>query len=368
MRNRTISRRDNGESGQTLVVVTLALIALIGFLALAIDVGVLYSWRRNLQNAADAGALAGAGEICRGNPGSAISVAEAYAIENRADAATAVIEGDSSNIVRVTATSDVSLFFARALGMAESGVTAEAAAVCGGVTRAGHIWPIALHDSLLAGKTCGDRIIIIDDTKQCGVDMDCDLDGDGNDDVSTGYVDKTTGGDRGWLLFNVQNSDMPEYCDTFPENCGNQPGWFIENPLCVMPELPICIQGESGTIANFFDTADTVARENDPFYAYIPIFHKAADKKVGCPDGYPVFGGLGCNSQWRFLIYDTLCVRITGKLSKEEIEELDLGLKKNAKALEAIIECDIDNCFSPLASSGGGAFEPTGLSAVSLID
>ncbi len=368
MRNRTISRRDNGESGQTLVVVTLALIALIGFLALAIDVGVLYSWRRNLQNAADAGALAGAGEICRGNPGSAISVAEAYAIENRADAATAVIEGESNNIVRVTATSDVSLFFARALGMAESGVTAEAAAVCGGVTRAGHIWPIALHDSLLVGKTCGDRIIIIDDTKQCGVDMDCDLDGDGNDDVSTGYVDKTTGGNRGWLLFNVQNSDMPEYCDTFPENCGNQPGWFIENPLCVMPELPICIQGESGTIKNFFVTADTVARENDPFYAYIPIFHKAADKKVGCPDGYPVFGGLGCNSQWRFLIYDTLCVRVTGLLSKEEIEELDLDLKKNARAIEAIVECDIDNCFSPLASSGGGAFEPTGLSAVSLID
>jgi len=366
MRKRLVSSRDNRESGQTLVVVTLSLIALIGFLALAIDVGVLYSWRRNLQNAADAGALAGAGEICRGNPGSAISVAEAYAIENRADSATAIREGENLNIVRVTATADVSLFFARVLGIAESGVTAEAAAVCGGVSRAGHIWPVALHDSLLEGKTCGDRIIIIDSNKQCGVDMDCDIDDDGHDDISSGGDKNSLGGSRGWLLFNVSNSMMPEYCDTFPENCGNQPEYFLENALCVLPELPICIQGEPGLVNKFFSTADDVAKDNDPFYAYIPIFHKASDKGAVCPDGYDVFGDLSCSKQWRYLIYDFKCVRVTGLLT--DSQKAAIGLDKNVRALEAIIECDINNCFSSLGSSGGGTFEPTGLSAVSLIE
>ncbi len=49
------------ERGQILIVLTLALVALLGFTALAVDGGMVYSDRRYAQSAADASALAGAG-------------------------------------------------------------------------------------------------------------------------------------------------------------------------------------------------------------------------------------------------------------------------------------------------------------------
>jgi Flp pilus assembly protein TadG len=52
-------RRKN--RGQIIVVLALVLVALLGFTALAIDSAMIYSDRRNAQNAADAAALAGAG-------------------------------------------------------------------------------------------------------------------------------------------------------------------------------------------------------------------------------------------------------------------------------------------------------------------
>ena len=48
-----------GEDGQALIQVTLSIMVLLGFVALSIDVGRVYSERRNMQNAADAAALAG---------------------------------------------------------------------------------------------------------------------------------------------------------------------------------------------------------------------------------------------------------------------------------------------------------------------
>ena len=51
------------QKGATLIVVGLSLVALIGFAALAIDVGYLYAARNELQNIADASALAGARKL-----------------------------------------------------------------------------------------------------------------------------------------------------------------------------------------------------------------------------------------------------------------------------------------------------------------
>lgn len=51
----------NQESGQALVLIAAAMIMLIGFTALAIDGGMMYSDRRHSQNASDAGSLAGGG-------------------------------------------------------------------------------------------------------------------------------------------------------------------------------------------------------------------------------------------------------------------------------------------------------------------
>ena len=48
------------ESGQTLVLAALMGVLLLGFMALALDVGLLFNARRKLQTAADAAATAGA--------------------------------------------------------------------------------------------------------------------------------------------------------------------------------------------------------------------------------------------------------------------------------------------------------------------
>ena len=59
-------RRRAGQSGQVLVIFALALVALMGAAGLAFDVGRFYSEKRFLQNAADAGALAVANALIRG--------------------------------------------------------------------------------------------------------------------------------------------------------------------------------------------------------------------------------------------------------------------------------------------------------------
>ncbi|TME46966.1 MAG: hypothetical protein E6I56_05510 [Chloroflexi bacterium] len=63
--------------GQVLVLVALGMVAICGMMALAVDAGQLYFARRFMQNAVDAGALAGAQELVgtnanpTGNPASA---------------------------------------------------------------------------------------------------------------------------------------------------------------------------------------------------------------------------------------------------------------------------------------------------------
>ncbi len=58
MKKLTLKKR-NSESGQVMAFLALVLVGLVGFAALAIDGGMLYSDRRHAQNAADAASLAG---------------------------------------------------------------------------------------------------------------------------------------------------------------------------------------------------------------------------------------------------------------------------------------------------------------------
>ncbi|WP_305041470.1 pilus assembly protein TadG-related protein, partial [Geoalkalibacter sp.] len=52
-----------GEKGAVAVLVAVLLMFLIGMVALVVDVGYLYATRSELQNAADAAALAGARQL-----------------------------------------------------------------------------------------------------------------------------------------------------------------------------------------------------------------------------------------------------------------------------------------------------------------
>lgn len=128
------------EEGATAVVVAILLVVLLGFSALAIDVGAMHAERRELQNGADAAALAVAQDCaagdCDGGPyGDRWSTADAFADDNAGDLAAAIddvrIPGDlSGDTVTVETSSDpaLALRFAPVLGFDEATVGAAATA------------------------------------------------------------------------------------------------------------------------------------------------------------------------------------------------------------------------------------------------
>jgi len=75
--------REN-ESGQVLVITAVCVIGFMGFLALAVDVGILFHTKRQLQIAADAAATAAAVEYLHNgyNSASAITAGTAFATAN----------------------------------------------------------------------------------------------------------------------------------------------------------------------------------------------------------------------------------------------------------------------------------------------
>src|SRR5688572_28569086 len=83
---RLIQSAGTEERGQTLLLFVLALTVLLGFTAMAIDVGLLYEDRRHFQNTADAAALAGVAELPL-NPAAAKLKATDWAANNGVDSA-----------------------------------------------------------------------------------------------------------------------------------------------------------------------------------------------------------------------------------------------------------------------------------------
>jgi hypothetical protein len=74
----------NNEKGQTTVLVVLSMAVLLGFVALAVDVGTLFRARRNLQIVADAAATAGALDYYQNGIGKAGSVTSAQTAADNA--------------------------------------------------------------------------------------------------------------------------------------------------------------------------------------------------------------------------------------------------------------------------------------------
>ena len=137
-----------GQGGQTLVIVSVMAVVLIAFVALAIDGGNLYLQRRQMQTAADAGALAAARTWCEDPASDWQAVGEQYCDQNRGDTypGDCVAEAGTIGPVRVTASSDVSTWFMPILGggFATIDVSAVAEADCKPISVTGTILPMAV--------------------------------------------------------------------------------------------------------------------------------------------------------------------------------------------------------------------------------
>lgn len=146
------------EDGGVSVIVALLMVVLLGFTALAVDVGVLYSERAQLQNGADSSALAVAQECARSlaDPDCSIDapVATVLANENALDGMSnvqAITLDTAGRKVTVqtsaretgAAANSVSLYFARALGITSAEVGARSSAVWGSPQAGQTAFPLA---------------------------------------------------------------------------------------------------------------------------------------------------------------------------------------------------------------------------------
>ena len=73
--NKQTQLGSRSEKGQAMVLIVLAIIVMMGFAALAIDLGMIYSDRGAAQNAADSAAMSAAYTLCTGGNASALRTA-----------------------------------------------------------------------------------------------------------------------------------------------------------------------------------------------------------------------------------------------------------------------------------------------------
>ena len=134
------------DKGQVLVLVALAIFVLLGFAALGIDVGFMYSVRHELQRSADAGALAGASAFTTGkwDDPSVQGIAEdrARTFASKDTVVTTLLNSAEPPIgevhvdiihqkydhIEVVTQRNADLFFARIFGMSNRLITARAVA------------------------------------------------------------------------------------------------------------------------------------------------------------------------------------------------------------------------------------------------
>lgn len=125
-----ISNSIKSEKGTAVVIFALCMTVVLGFSALAIDVGVVVFEKSRLSNAADAAALAGAQELIN-NKSNAYNIVNQYLEKNGVDPLNAeVVLFDSDTKVSVTVKKDVNYYFARILGFDKVNIQTIGVAMC----------------------------------------------------------------------------------------------------------------------------------------------------------------------------------------------------------------------------------------------
>jgi Flp pilus assembly protein TadG len=168
-RNAPVVRR--AEAGQAIVVVALALVAILGILGLATDIGYLRYTKRQLQTAADAAAMAGAAELAYGDVTSAAQAdSAANGFTNGTNGATVTVNNPplsgqhvgNSSYVEAIVSKITPTFFAKAFGVKTVTLQARAVADLG----SGNNCIFAL-DPAASGALSVDALASI--SSQCGI-------------------------------------------------------------------------------------------------------------------------------------------------------------------------------------------------------
>ncbi|WP_066314425.1 TadE/TadG family type IV pilus assembly protein [Bacillus sp. FJAT-29814] len=146
----------DNENGASLVIVALAMVALLGFTALAIDGGRLYIEKSKLQNALDATVLAGAQGL-RTSQTRAIEISEDVSEKNGYKVSASDLSFPD-NSIKATKQINVPMTFAKVIGINTATVSASAKATVGPLTKASGISPFVIMKSDIPNRTilnCG---------------------------------------------------------------------------------------------------------------------------------------------------------------------------------------------------------------------
>lgn len=146
-----MSARMKRERGSTIVFVALTMAVILGFSALAIDLGVVATARNQLQGAVDAAALAGATGLFTSEDEATDRAIVFAGLNDCINEPVLITGGDVSfpeaNQVRVEADHEIDLYFARILGRNTTDIVAEAVAELVTLSGSAGVKPWAIPDS-----------------------------------------------------------------------------------------------------------------------------------------------------------------------------------------------------------------------------
>jgi hypothetical protein len=301
--------------GQVLIIVVLMLIGLLAMLALVLDGGNVYTHRRQMQAAADAGALAGARHLCGEDPQQSLAwnAAWDYAVV-RNDAQDATIEFPEEGLIEVTTNIEFDPFFVHIIGISDLSASAFAAARCA-VPSYGSVMPIAwnctppepegegeeppegvcdfaLWDEDGPPEPLTDYLYVFMDSISDDFDCiyppnttpydsdsdwiegtyDCDWDDDGENDVFDAS-------DRGWLdIDGIPNDGANDIRDKLIAACGGEGGEYIRDHTWVGGK-------PGGETASFLDVKEYCEGKE----VIIPVFDATCGDPTNEPETVCVF-------------------------------------------------------------------------------
>lgn len=372
--------RCKDESGQAMIQVIVTMLVIIGFVALAVDFGRAYSDRRNLQNAADAAALAGARELCLGNSNTAaVAKARDYLTRN------GVAAGDigtndilvAGNVIDVVARHNG---FAATLGRLVNWPAfndmASARAACGAAQSACGLWPMALSTKAwqdvtqTSGGACVERTMVIwnDDEQGGGAKTPtCVVGGTPQTNLCNCYqCPKDSNGKpiifvasegRAWLDFTSVTDSTSVFKDACTGSGTNFLNCQISRNTSAKINVPACLDGLSGVRASTEKEIDD--RSGD--FVKIPLYDS-----MGCKPGKDTYqiSSFGC-----FKV--VAAGQVKNVLVNSNIDPLPAystlrSISKNEKVVLATSDCS-NSCTTQCGSTSGTAAGIGQIKAVSLI-
>jgi len=251
------------QRGQTLVLVALLLVLFLAFLALVLDLGNAYSQRRMMQNAADAGALAGARALARDQSQNAVTAAAENYAKSLNGAQLCGTQVLSTSVV-VTVQKTFPTFFGYVIGVPKVTVGAVAEAGFDATEVFTGLMPMAVSDEAMAWARDSKNPIRIWDSDKITVTADA------------GWVD-IADGQRGWVDLDGDGQG----------GASELAGWIAQGGCDCVVKVNDVLPGAEGvkaTLSEFERWKDKVV--------YIPIYdvYRPIDEDQPNKRGYHIVG------------------------------------------------------------------------------